>query len=986
MLDDDVKQVYEKAKRLLSKAVIWSTITAFSFASMPFIQSHFSRKHSGNAYAQSSEVYDGRNTSLEDKTQDLERSLPAGKVVGDQPLFGPKTDYATRRGPSSIFSADLDGDGYNDLAVANENSSDVSVLLNNGDGTFAPKVDYGAGRRPLSIFSADLDEDGDNDLAVANTGSNNVSVLLNNGDGTFAPKVDYHVGSWPESVFIADLDGDGANDLAVANYYSHNVSILLNNGDGTFAPKVDYAIGNSPESFFIADLDGDGANDLAVTNPYSHNVSILLNNGDGTFAPKVDYDVGSWPNSVFVADLDGDGDNDLAVANSNSGDVSVLLNNGDGTFAPKVDYGAGSTPRSVFSADLDGDGANDLAVANWVSDNISVLLNNGDGTFAPKVDYDVGDCPKSVFIADLNGDGDNDLAVANSYDDNVSVLLNQSNVIPQSEHSLEATIDEAYQLTVSRNPQNNSLLFDLNVSNPDAAPNTSHIKDAMLIIDSPQPVDPQGVRMYYRNPESAGWQLIQTEGSDHAILTAGYEVYKVLVPPTAIIENLAQTVGFFLDILNSGRPDIVRPRYIQSGESSTLLYISEDMVDLGTLFDQKEIRSVRFELPPYDSEMPDFFMKYTVGQVINLGGRKVIYGFENVEGQSPITTKEARNVIIYSTEDRSVEVEYHKVSPEDPSRIEAFSGNIEMDVPENFFGFDTGLFIERVTERIEERVDNLIGEIYDIGQELIVFNPESIPTLTMHYDDSELLGVDEETLKIFTYNEEKGLWIPLPEPYDRNTTENWVSTPIRHLSLFSLGFEQESSSEDNTPPVPQLIVYHKRGTNEVIFDPSESYDIEDRRNLSGTLVFGDGSDTTFTQLPSQIRHAYGGPGRYGAVFTVRDSEGLEDFIEEEVIIPDRATAVEDDQQQLPIDYTLSQNYPNPFNPSTIIQYSILKPSQVKLTIYNIQGQEVTTIVQGHQPPGMYSVEWDGKGFSSGIYFYRLQAGDFIQTRKMLLLK
>ena len=293
-----------------------------------------------------------------------------------QGLFGPKTDYAVGSRPMSVFIADLDGDGDNDLAAANGGSDNLSVLLNNGNGTFAPKVDYAAGFQALSVFCADLDGDGDNDVAAANHGfldlfgrfsGSSVSVLLNNGDGTFAPKEDYATGDRPTSVFSADLDGDGNNDLAVANQGSFpapsNVSVLLNNGNGTFAPKVDYCTGSFPTSVFSADVEGDGDNDLAVANGNSHNVSVLLNNRDGTFAPKVDYDAGRFPFSVFIADLDGDGDNDFAVAHS--GGVWVLGKH----------YAAGDSPSSVFISDLDGDGDNDLAVANAGSNNVSVLLN-----------------------------------------------------------------------------------------------------------------------------------------------------------------------------------------------------------------------------------------------------------------------------------------------------------------------------------------------------------------------------------------------------------------------------------------------------------------------------------------------------------------------------------------------------------------------------------------------------------------------------------
>ncbi|UCC79615.1 MAG: VCBS repeat-containing protein, partial [Candidatus Zixiibacteriota bacterium] len=253
--------------------------------------------------------------------------------------------------------------------------------------SFPSRVTYATGDNPTSVFTSDLDGDGDLDLAAANYISDNVSVLLNNGDGTFAAPVNYAVGNGPWSVFASDFDGDGDLDLATANLLSDNVSVLLNNGNGTFVPAYFYFAGWQPFSLYAADLDGDGDIDLAAANLNSDNVSVLLGNGDGTFADTVNYAVGSCPVSVFAADLDGDGDIDLATANLDSDNVSVLLNNGDGTFAAQATYTAGDGPWSVFASDFDGDGDLDLASANLNSDNVSVLLGNGDGTFADTVNY-----------------------------------------------------------------------------------------------------------------------------------------------------------------------------------------------------------------------------------------------------------------------------------------------------------------------------------------------------------------------------------------------------------------------------------------------------------------------------------------------------------------------------------------------------------------------------------------------------------------------
>ena len=85
-------------------------------------------------------------------------------------------------------------------------------------------------------------------------------------------------------------------------------------------------------------------------------------------------------------------------------------------------------------------------------------------------------------------------------------------------------------------------------------------------------------------------------------------------------------------------------------------------------------------------------------------------------------------------------------------------------------------------------------------------------------------------------------------------------------------------------------------------------------------------------------------------------------------------------------YNLNQNYPNPFNPTTTIQYYVPERSSIKLVVYNTIGQEIAVLADGEKEAGSYSLNFNASGFPSGIYFYRLQAGSFIQTKKMVLLK
>jgi len=89
---------------------------------------------------------------------------------------------------------------------------------------------------------------------------------------------------------------------------------------------------------------------------------------------------------------------------------------------------------------------------------------------------------------------------------------------------------------------------------------------------------------------------------------------------------------------------------------------------------------------------------------------------------------------------------------------------------------------------------------------------------------------------------------------------------------------------------------------------------------------------------------------------------------------------------LPGQFSLEQNYPNPFNPSTTINFSIPASGLVTLKVFNVLGSEVATLVNEQKEPGSYEVSFNANNYSAGIYFYNIQAGNFVETRKMILLK
>ena len=294
--------------------------------------------------------------------------------------FASPVSYSAHAAPQGIALGDFNGDGKLDVAVANGGSSDVSVLLNTGNnGTLGAATNYsiGNGNTPYQVAVGDLNGDGKVDLAIANEGSPTVGVLLNKGNGTFAAVASYNFGSDALSLAIADLDGDGKLDLAVGDYGGTMVGVLLNAGNGTFGSATGYSGGaKSPSSVALGDLDGDGVPDLVVANvlPVSGTtVGVLLNNGNGTFATPLST-TSATPWAVAIGDLDGDGVSDVATAN-NAGTVSVYVNKGKGSLATAVNYTVGGQPLGIALGDVNSDGRLDVIAVHYLGNYVSVLLN-----------------------------------------------------------------------------------------------------------------------------------------------------------------------------------------------------------------------------------------------------------------------------------------------------------------------------------------------------------------------------------------------------------------------------------------------------------------------------------------------------------------------------------------------------------------------------------------------------------------------------------
>jgi uncharacterized protein (TIGR03437 family) len=384
--------------------------------------------------------------------------IPAG--VAQTASFGTPMLSALHKGPLTIVAGDLNGDGKQDLAVANSSAATVSILLGNGDGTFASatpaSLPAGCGVAFLAIghfasaAGADL-------LAVCALGD--IEVLPNTGAGAFGPPVTTHLpsGAWVGdltlgelSPAIADFNRDGHPDLVIGVLDSSALTgawyFLAGTGDGGFSAPValNFAPGQVlPLSVVAGDFNGDGLMDVVVNLVPISNFTptneflFAAGKGDGTFAAPVAQSIPLTDGTILIpADVNSDGALDLVIAgssllsglSSNNGldtgasALAVYLGDGTGKFTRSFGTTQPNFMAGAVLADVRGTGNLDLVGATVAGDfllnaisvgGLELFPGNGDGTFGSPQPLSLPDnvIPTAIAATDLNGDGRLDLAM-----------------------------------------------------------------------------------------------------------------------------------------------------------------------------------------------------------------------------------------------------------------------------------------------------------------------------------------------------------------------------------------------------------------------------------------------------------------------------------------------------------------------------------------------------------------------------------------------
>jgi hypothetical protein len=317
--------------------------------------------------------------------------------------FGPPVRLPTGGAqPMDVVANDFNRDGAVDVATANTNSADVSVLLGDGQGLFGVAVQYPTGGAPIDIAAADFDGDARLDLAVADA-QGHIAVLPGRADGAFGTAQIVQTSGSANRVAVGDVNGDGALDLISADFGPAvgDVSIELGDGVGGFGAPLTQNARGAPARLAVTEVNGDGLADVITADGGMQSVSVLPGNPDGSIGPIRSFQIGANTTGLDIADFNEDGNPDIAVGQMANA-LTVLLGAGGGDFPSQANFATPFIqPIGLVARDFDRDGHVDLVAAQG---GIDTLRGTGTGSFEPAADDQPAPGALELEAADVDGD------------------------------------------------------------------------------------------------------------------------------------------------------------------------------------------------------------------------------------------------------------------------------------------------------------------------------------------------------------------------------------------------------------------------------------------------------------------------------------------------------------------------------------------------------------------------------------------------------
>jgi hypothetical protein len=222
-----------------------------------------------------------------------------------------------------------------------------------------------------------LNGDGCDDIVTANYVADNLSILLNNGDGTFGATVAKEAGGNSEyAIAVGDANNDGLLDVFCGTFNSpYSVIVLLSDGAGNLVAQPSVLVGGRPWQLTAGDFNEDGNVDVASANSWQNNMGVLYGDGTGGLSPVTVYQTGQFPHAIDAGDIDGDRDLDLVTSDAGSG-TWTLYENQFGVFVNRRTLGPSNSGSCAVLHDRDNDGDMDITGVDELDDWIYFFEND----------------------------------------------------------------------------------------------------------------------------------------------------------------------------------------------------------------------------------------------------------------------------------------------------------------------------------------------------------------------------------------------------------------------------------------------------------------------------------------------------------------------------------------------------------------------------------------------------------------------------------
>ncbi len=840
------------------------------------------------------------------------------------------------------------------------------ILFSNGfpfQPFFDSRIIYPLENPKNKSITADFNNDGYLDYIASTYSSSGAAenysyVFLNNGDGTFHFFDSFQTGGNNITRLLSgDFNNDGFNDFAtVFRTYSSNIlTIYLNKGNGSFQNVNQYEIGNSTYAaphMAILDMNNDGFDDiLQMKAENKENIEVLISNGDGSFAigasgeeiieiPMEHYGkINQW-------DINHDAYEDIFIQGNKTitpvtGDpytqsfIATYINQGDTTFVLASEYLYGTSSDEIYSYQtgyFNSDSEQDILLKD--TENIfTILINNSDGSFSNQ-----GTCPLTstpyyyhYSAGDINGDGYDDISVSDREKGIVSVYMNNGNdAITFSE-----AVDYPGNYYEGNYAKEEFSCHDLN--------NDGYSDFAFYAVSL-------SVTLNHGDGTFENYQVIEnmgTQSKDIAVEDFNGDGFSDIITVDDLYfyasyndgngnflpsKKMSGGVSKITGILSGNFNDDEIPDFALTGCSVKLFYGSES----GVFESGPQIDTGLSCLECSGGQAADFngdgqvdFALYYFGYLkVLLSKSDKSYELETYPFSSDIVqTKQIKDLVLVDIDaDNDTDILF---SYGTNIFINFNDGGGHFSIKDSIssdLGF-TGLTVEDLNN--DGLLDIASNQINGFEGKVAIYlnNGSARFTLAGNYGLFYLPNYD----KIYSAD------------MDNDGDPDLLSNGKNGISLFL---------NEGDGSFPQCQVYSD-GDESVTFQPADF----------------DQDSTIDIAVLSSI------PGKE-LVYIFPNSKRLPVSIAGNQTDPIKPNRI-----------TLEQNYPNPFNAETVISYQLTVNCEIELSIFNVLGQKVTTLVNRRQETGSYRVTWDASDFPSGLYFYKLETNKrFIQTKKLILLK